>query len=63
MVQGEPNGVCVKFVGERWAVRVTEDGNVRQEFFNDKSTAERYAEYQRDRLKLPGKPPVADTQF
>jgi hypothetical protein len=58
MVQGEPNAVCVKSIGGQWVVRVIENGNVSQNLFGENLAAERYAEHERDRLKLPGRPPV-----
>jgi hypothetical protein len=58
MVQGEPNAVCVKSIGGQWVVRVIENGNVRQKLFEGNLAAERYAERERYRLDLPGRPPV-----
>ncbi|RVC83926.1 hypothetical protein EN745_00540 [Mesorhizobium sp. M4A.F.Ca.ET.022.05.2.1] len=58
MVAGEPNDVQLKHVNGRWVVRVVENGRVSRCSFNAQDAAEGYAESQRIRLGLPGKPPV-----
>jgi hypothetical protein len=58
MVAGEPNDVCVKLVHGQWVVRLVEDGGVIVHLFETQSYAENFAEGQRVRLNLPGKPPI-----
>lgn len=61
MVVGEPNDVRVERVGRRqWAVLVAEEGTVTQHLFDTPAVAETFADDQRTRLGLPGKPPVDD---
>ena len=63
MVAGEqPDDVRVERVDSRWAARVTENGKVTQHLFEAQVMAESFAEAQRTRLGLPGKPPVHDLQ-
>ncbi|UVK50251.1 hypothetical protein DBIPINDM_007564 (plasmid) [Mesorhizobium sp. AR02] len=42
----------------QWIVQVVENGKVTRHSFNAKAVAESYAEFQRVRLGLPGKPPI-----
>ncbi|MBB6413780.1 hypothetical protein [Mesorhizobium sangaii] len=58
MVTGEPNDVRLKNVDGQWSVQVVENGKVTRHLFNAKAVAESYAEFQRIRLGLPGKPPI-----
>lgn len=58
MVAGEPNDVRLKNVGGQWIVQVVENGKVSRHSFNAQAVAENYAELQRIRLGLPGKPPL-----
>ncbi|UVK48506.1 hypothetical protein BPNPMPFG_007889 (plasmid) [Mesorhizobium sp. AR07] len=58
MVIGEPNDVRLKSVDGQWIVQVVENGNVTRHLFNAQDLAESYAELQRMRLGLPGKPPI-----
>ncbi|UVK37658.1 hypothetical protein LHFGNBLO_004730 [Mesorhizobium sp. AR10] len=60
MVAGEPNDVRVERANRQWAVLVAEDGKVTQHLFDKKAAAETFADDQRTRLGLPGKPPVDD---
>jgi hypothetical protein len=60
MVAGEPNDVRVKYVGGQWAVQVVESGEIAQHLFKTKALAESFAESERSRLGLPGKPPIDD---
>jgi hypothetical protein len=60
MVAGEPNDVRVEPAGNRWIVRIAEDGKVVRYSFETKAVAENYAESQRIRLGLPGMPPIED---
>lgn len=62
MVAGEPDDVRVERVDRQWAVRVTESGKVTQHLFEAQAMAESFAEAQRTRLGLPGKPPIHDLQ-
>ncbi|MER9708461.1 hypothetical protein NKJ10_30620 [Mesorhizobium sp. M0204] len=57
MVAGEPNDVRLKNVDGQWSVEVVENGKVTRHLFNAQAAAESYAEFQRIRLSLPGKPP------
>ncbi|MFD1983363.1 hypothetical protein ACFSOZ_11860 [Mesorhizobium newzealandense] len=58
MVAGEPNDVRLKNVDGQWIVQVVENGKVTLHLFNAQDLAESYAELQRMRLGLPGKPPI-----
>lgn len=58
MVAGEPNDVRLKNLNGQWIVQVVENGKVTRHSFNAKAVAESYAEFQRVRLGLPGKPPI-----
>ncbi|UVC15348.1 hypothetical protein [Mesorhizobium onobrychidis] len=58
MVAGEPNDVRLKNVDGQWIVQVLEDGKATPYLFNAQTVAESYAEFQRIRLGLPGKPPI-----
>jgi hypothetical protein len=58
MVTGEPNDVRVKYVDGEWSVQIVENGAVARGVFKTKESAENFAEGQRLRLGLPGKPPV-----
>ncbi|MER9243004.1 hypothetical protein [Mesorhizobium sp. M0633] len=58
MVAGEPNDVRLKNVDRQWIVQVVENGKVARHLFNAQPVAESYAEFQRIRLGLPGKPPI-----
>lgn len=58
MVTGEPNDVRLKNVDDQWIVQVVEDGKLTRHLFNVQAVAESYAEFQRNRLGLPGKPPT-----
>lgn len=60
MVAGEPNDVRLKNVNGKWIVQVVENGKVTRHSFNANAVAESYAEFQRVRLGLPGKPPIWD---
>jgi hypothetical protein len=60
MVAGEPDDVRVKFVDGEWAVQIVEKGEAAQHLFKNKAIAEAFAEVERWRLGLPGKPPVDD---
>lgn len=58
MVAGEPNDVRLKNVDRKWIVQVVEDGKLTPHLFTSQAVAESYAEFQRVRLGLPGKPPI-----
>ncbi|WP_095204562.1 hypothetical protein [Mesorhizobium carmichaelinearum] len=58
MVAGEPNDVRLKNVDGQWIVQVVENGKVTLRLFNAQDLAQSYAELQRMRLGLPGKPPI-----
>ncbi|MER9242927.1 hypothetical protein [Mesorhizobium sp. M0633] len=58
MVTGEPTDVRLKNVDGQWSVQVVENGEVTRPLFNVQAVAESYAEFQRIRLGLPGKPPI-----
>ncbi|WP_352798524.1 hypothetical protein [Mesorhizobium sp. M0678] len=58
VVTGEPNDVRLKNVDGQWSVQVVENGKVTRHLFNAQAVAESYAEFQRNRLGLPGKPPI-----
>ncbi|TPI61455.1 hypothetical protein FJ420_16355 [Mesorhizobium sp. B3-1-3] len=58
MVAGEPNDVRLKSVDGQWIVQVVENGKITRRLFNAQAVAESYAEFQRIRLGLPGKPPI-----
>ncbi|WP_185970237.1 MULTISPECIES: hypothetical protein [unclassified Mesorhizobium] len=58
MVAGEPNDVRLRNVRGQRIVQVIEDGKVTRHLFNSQAVAESYAEFQRIRLGLPGKPPI-----
>ena len=58
MVAGEPNDVRLKNVDGQWIVQVVENGKVTGQLFEAQAVAESYAEFQRIRLVLPGKPPI-----
>jgi hypothetical protein len=60
MVAGEPNDVRVKYVDGQWLVQVAENGKVTRHLCDTQTLAESYAERQRLRLGLPGKPPIID---
>jgi hypothetical protein len=60
MVEGEPDDVRVTYAQGRWMVRIAEDGVVTRQLFESKRLAEGFAEVERIRLGLPGKPPVED---
>jgi hypothetical protein len=59
MVTGEPNDVRVKYVDGQWTVQIVENGAVARSVFKTNASAENFAEAQRLRLGLPGKPPIA----
>ncbi|TPN57293.1 hypothetical protein FJ976_03835 [Mesorhizobium sp. B1-1-9] len=63
MVAGEPNEVLVKHVENRWIVRVVESGESTVEVFATQALAEDYVHNHRNRLGLPGKPPVEPMGF
>ncbi|QOF75144.1 hypothetical protein IG197_31310 (plasmid) [Aminobacter sp. SR38] len=58
MVAGEPNDVRLKTVDSQWIVQVVENGKVTRHLFDTQAVAESYAEFQRVRLGMPGKPPI-----
>lgn len=58
MVKGEPDDVRVKYALGQWMVRIAEDGIIRRQLFESKHLAEKFAEVERFRLKLPGELPV-----
>ncbi|WP_245468657.1 MULTISPECIES: hypothetical protein [unclassified Mesorhizobium] len=58
MVAGEPNDVRLKNVDSQWIVQVIENGKVTRHSFKAQATAESYAEFQRIKLGLPGRPPI-----
>jgi hypothetical protein len=60
MVAGEPNDVRLKNIDGQWIVQVVENGKVTRHLFNAQAVAESYAEFQRIRLGLPGKPPICE---
>ncbi|MER9757931.1 hypothetical protein NKJ46_31920 [Mesorhizobium sp. M0166] len=60
MVAGEPNDVRLKYAAGQWIVQVVENGKVTRHLFNAQAVAESYAEFQRIRLGLPGKPPIRE---
>ncbi|MER9433122.1 hypothetical protein [Mesorhizobium sp. M0408] len=60
MVAGEPNDVRLKNIDGQWIVQVVENGKVTRHLFNAQAVAESYAEFQRIRLGLPGKPPIGE---
>jgi hypothetical protein len=60
MVAGEPNDVRLKNVDSQWIVQVVENGKVTPHLFNAQAVAESYAEFQRLRLGLAGKPPILE---
>ncbi|RAZ91753.1 hypothetical protein DPM33_04475 [Mesorhizobium hawassense] len=59
MVTGEPNDVRLKNVDGNWVVHVVKDGKVTRRLFDAQAVAESYAEDQRIRLGLPGRPPTS----
>ncbi|TIQ37246.1 MAG: hypothetical protein E5X49_31875 [Mesorhizobium sp.] len=59
MVAGEPNDVRLKNVDSRWIVQVVENGKITRHSFDAQAVAESYAEGQRIRLGLPGRPPIS----
>lgn len=58
MVAGEPNDVRLKNVDGEWIVQIVENGKVTRHSFKTQVGAEGYAEFQRIKLGLPGKPPI-----
>ncbi|QND64627.1 hypothetical protein HB777_12445 [Mesorhizobium loti] len=60
MVAGEPDDVRVKNGDGKWTVRIAEGGKVILQTFENQADAEHFAESQRSRLGLPGKPPIND---
>ncbi|WP_189521641.1 MULTISPECIES: hypothetical protein [unclassified Mesorhizobium] len=48
----------LKNVDGQWIVQVIENGKVTRHSFKSRAVAESYAEFQRVRLDLPGKPPI-----
>jgi hypothetical protein len=57
MVAGEPNAVRARSVDGEWVVQVVENGEVTRHLFKMQPHAENFAEGQRRRLGMPGKPP------
>ncbi len=55
---GETDDVRVKRLERRWVVRIVERGKLTQHFFDYKTDAENFAEFNRTRLGLPGMPPI-----
>jgi hypothetical protein len=60
MVAGEPNDVRVRAVDGEWVVQVVENGELTTHPFKTQRHAENFAEGQRWRLGMPGKPPLND---
>lgn len=58
MVAGEPNDVRVKYRDDKWTVQIAEGGKAILKPFESQAAAEHFAESQRIRLGLPGKPPI-----
>ncbi|OWK20640.1 hypothetical protein AJ88_27690 [Mesorhizobium amorphae CCBAU 01583] len=58
MVAGEPNDIRVAHVEDQWTVRIAENGEATQHLFESQAAAETFAEGERSRLGLPGKPPI-----
>ncbi|WP_208648494.1 hypothetical protein [Mesorhizobium hawassense] len=62
MVAGEPNDVRLKYAAGQWIVQVMENGKITRHLFNVQAVAECYAEFQRIRLGLAGKPPIREDE-
>ncbi|WP_246094123.1 MULTISPECIES: hypothetical protein [Mesorhizobium] len=53
--------MLVKHVDDQWIVRIVEDGKATVQVFKTQVHAENFAHSHRNRLGLPGEPPIQPT--